>query len=332
MKTGLWHNFVTGTLVVLAVLSIVATTFLVWFQQTALNTNNFVSVVVTSTEDPRVISSISLRLSDQIITALDVENKLRELLPDRLDALAAPVAQALETGMADAVTNVLANPDVQQVWRGLLTTTHSGLIAFLRGDTANAQIVDGTLTLDVIGMAQVALERLQADGLLPDVQIPDTASTPQRQQILERLNAALNTRLPDDFGIVKIANAQRLQTASMLVQGIDVVAIAMVVISVVLSLLAIRWANRNYRALMWIVGGVVALVGLLMIGLSALGVRGGEAVEAPDGHALIGAFVVNLSNSFTDWLAIVVTVAVAVGVVATIWHFLFGRSNETAAA
>ena len=97
-----------------------------------------------------------------------------------------------------------------------------------------------------------------------------------------------------------------------------------------------RWRNGRgaliKRAVVSLVAGVVALVGLLMIGLNALGVRGGEAVEAPDGHALIGAFVVNLSNSFTDWLAIVVTVAVAVGVVATIWHFLFGRSNETAAA
>jgi len=328
VKTGIWHNFVTGLLVVLACLSIVATTFLVWFQQTALNTNNFVSIVATSTEDPQVTASIGLRLSDQIVTSLDLENRLRELLPDRLDALAAPVTQALEERMAEAVTNVLSNPDFQQAWRSILTTTHSGLVSFLRGDTTNVQIVDGTLTIDVIAVADVALERLKADGVIPDVEIPDTASTPARQEILDRLNDALNTSLPPDFGIVKIANASRLQTASTVVQGIDALAIAMVVVSLLLSLLAIRWANSNFRAIAWIVAGVATLAGLTMLGLTYLGDRGGQAVEEPDGHALIGATVVNLSASLTDWLAILVTVAVAVGVLATIWHFTFGRRRE----
>ena len=328
MKTGIWHNFVTGLLVVLACLSIVTTTFLVWFQQTALNTNNFVSIVATSTEDPQVTASIGLRLSDQIVTSLDLENRLRELLPDRLDALAAPVTQALEERMAEAVTNVLSNPDFQQAWRSILTTTHSGLVSFLRGDTTNVQIVDGTLTIDVIAVADVALERLKADGVIPDVEIPDTASTPARQEILDRLNDALNTSLPPDFGIVKIANASRLQTASTVVQGIDALAIAMVVVSLLLSLLAIRWANSNFRAIAWIVAGVATLAGLTMLGLTYLGDRGGQAVEEPDGHALIGATVVNLSASLTDWLAILVTVAVAVGVLATIWHFTFGRRRE----
>jgi len=331
VKTGLWHNFVTALLVVLASLSIVATGLFAWFQQAALNTNNFVAIVATSTEDPQVISSISLRLSNQIVTALDVEGRLVEILPDRLQALAAPVARALEERMAEAVTNVLSNPEVQQTWRSILTTSHSGLVSFLRGDTTNAQIVDGTLTVDLIGVANVALERLRADGVLPDtVQIPDTASTPQRQEILDRLSTALSTRLPDDFGIVKIADARRLQTASTVVQGIDVLVIALAVISILLALFAVRWANRNARAVAWMAGIVVALSALIMLGLSALGARGGEAVAAPDGHALIGAAVVNLSESLSDWLAILVTVAIAVVVLATIWHFTFGKDQETA--
>ena len=95
MKTGLWHNFVTALLVVLACLSIVATTFLVWFQQTALNTDQFVAIVATSTEDPQVIEFDQPPAGDQVVTALDVENRLLELLPDRLDRLAAPFAEAL---------------------------------------------------------------------------------------------------------------------------------------------------------------------------------------------------------------------------------------------
>ncbi len=330
MKTGLWHNFVTALLVVLASLSIVATGLFAWFQQTALNTNNFVAIVATSTEDPQVISSLSLRLSDQIVTALDVDGRLAEILPARLQALAAPVARALEERMAEAVTNVLSNPEVQQTWRSILTTSHSGLVSFLRGDTTNAQIVDGTLTIDLIGVANVALERLRADGVLPEtVQIPDTAST-QRQELLDRLSAALSTRLPDDFGIVRIADARRLQTASTVVQGIDVLVVALAVVSILLALFAVRWANRNARAVAWIAGIVITLSALIMLGLSALGARGGEALEAPDGHALIGAAVVNLSESLSDWLAILITVAIAVVVLATIWHFTFGRRQEAA--
>ena len=229
MKTGLWHNFVTALLVVLACLSIVATTFLVWFQQTALNTNQFVAIVATSTEDPQVIESISVRFSNQVVTALDVENRLVELLPDRLDRLAAPFTAALQEGISDAVTKVLSDPGFQETWRSLLTATHGGLLAFLRGDTTNAQIVDGTLTIDVIGVANVALEKLRADGVIPETTVlPDVSADPNRQAVLDRLSTALNTRLPEDFGIIKIANASRLQTASTLVQGIDVLAVVMV--------------------------------------------------------------------------------------------------------
>ena len=261
MKTGLWHNLITGLLVVLACLSIVSTTFLVWFQQTALNTNQFVTIVATSTEDPQVIDSISLRLSNQVVTALDVENRLVELLPDRLDRLAAPFAQALEDGIADAVTRVLTAPGFQETWRSLLTATHGGMLAFLRGDTTNVQIVDGTLTIDVIGVANVALERLRADGVIPETtEIPDTSAEPNRQAVLDKLSTALSTRLPDDFGIIKIADASRLQAASTLVQGIDILAVLMIFVSAGLGLLSIRWANRNWRAVLAIVAGVVAPV------------------------------------------------------------------------
>ncbi len=329
MKTGWWHNFVTSLFVVLACLSIVATTMLVWFQQTTLNTNQFVNIVATSTEDPQVVESISLRLSDQVVTALDVENRLTELLPDRLDPLAGRFALALEDRIAEAVSDTLSSPGFQETWRRLLTATHGGLVGLLRGEATNAQIVDGTLTIDVIGIANVAIERLRADGVIPEtIQVPDVSAEPNRQAVLDRLSTALNTRLPDDFGIIKVANASRLQTASTVVRFIDVLSIVMVLVSAGLTLLALRWANRNWRAALAVVTGVVAISALLMLALNFLSDGAAGVIEAPDGHALLAATVKNLADSFTDWLAILITASVAVGVLAVVWHFTFGRNAE----
>ena len=126
--------------------------------------------------------------------------------------------------------------------------------------------------------------------------MPDVSAEPNRQAALDRLSTALSTRLPEDFGIVKIANASRLQTASTLVQGIDIFVVVMAVVSVILGLLSLRWANRNWRAALSIVVGVVAISAVLMIALNFLSDGAAGVVEAPDGHALLAATVMNLAE------------------------------------
>ena len=65
-----------------------------------------------------------------------------------------------------------------------------------------------------------------------------------------------------------------------------------------------------------------------MLGLNFLSDGAAGVIEAPDGHALLAAMVLNLAGSLTDWLAILTTVSVAVGVLAVVWHFTFGRNAE----
>ena len=65
-----------------------------------------------------------------------------------------------------------------------------------------------------------------------------------------------------------------------------------------------------------------------MLALTFLSDGAAGVVEAPDGHALLAATVINLSDSLTDWLAILTTASVALGVLAVIWHFTFGRHAE----
>src|SRR5262245_3392235 len=113
---GLLHNTLTFILVIASWLLLVGSVLTVWLYGTALNTDRFVGTVTAATSDPVVLRATSERLSNQLIEGLDLEGRLVELLPDRLDRLAAPLVAAVESRMADVLDQVLSGEGAQDLW------------------------------------------------------------------------------------------------------------------------------------------------------------------------------------------------------------------------
>jgi hypothetical protein len=202
------------------------------------------------------------------------------------------------------------------VWDSVLGGLHSQLVSFLRGTSPSAEVSDGVLSVDLLVIIGNALERLQEDGVIEvDIQIPDMSADENREAFVARLNGALNRDLPEDFGTIRVANVQRLQAASSVVQTFDILVYVMPLLAALFTLLAIALAERRKRAVLWIVFGVELLLILALAATTYLGQGAAESIAAQDGPTLAIAIGGELSESLGGWIAAWVVAFALVGVV-----------------
>lgn len=323
MRGGFLHNLGAIVLGTIAGLAFVLTSVTMWLQQTVLVTDNFVGLVTAVTDDPQVIDSVSTRLSIQVVDRLEVETRLQNLLPDALDRLAVPVTNALRDRLAEASSNFLTSEQFQDGWRTVLTTVHRDLVAVLRGDTENVTISNGTLTIDLLGIAGKLVEQLQADGVIPsDIALPDFNVIDNREALIAELSSRLQAQIPPDFGQVHIANVNGLQTASTIVQQSDTALIVLAAITIVFTLLTFIWAHRRWRGLFVLAIFVEILLAIMLLALVATQGWATDVMAQPEGRVVAAAFVDKVTGSLFAWLAwTAVFVAIFAAIVAVIGAF-----------
>src|SRR3954471_7236258 len=188
-KRRLIHNLFVGVLVLLAGLSLAITAVAGWTHQTALVTDRFVGVVSAAIEEPQVATSLGERIADQVVTRLDLQQRLVNVLPPALDRLALPVTAAVQDRIAIATTNLLASPTFQEHLTGLLARLHAGFLNVVDGDAQFFTTTNGKLTLDLLAVIDTVITQLQADGILPTASdFPRFAEAADRTDFLNRLS------------------------------------------------------------------------------------------------------------------------------------------------
>ena len=99
---GRLRTVFVGFLVALSILFIPLTATVTWAHQTVLNTDRYVATVGPIASDPAVVDALATKITDQIYTAIDPEQKITEALnaipnaPKALDALAGPLANGIK--------------------------------------------------------------------------------------------------------------------------------------------------------------------------------------------------------------------------------------------
>lgn len=328
MKRHRVHNAVAVTLVVLASLSIGLTAVATWMHQTVLVTDRFVSVVSDVTSEPEVIDSVSLKLGAQVVAAIQLEQRLQNLLPDRLDRLAQPLTDTVEERITGATADLLSSETFQQRWEQALTRLHSSFLNLLHGEAQFVEVRDGKLTVDAVGLAQAVVAKLRDDGVLPpESQIPDFATTPERAEFVARLETALDTRLPDDFGQVPVADAAAIERMSAVLGKFDAVVIGLGVLSLILAAVAVWFAHRRVAALIWVLIGTEVVIGLVVLAMLVLQGAIADSIATPESHVLLGSFVDRLAQSLITWLAVI---AAVLALVAVPLAFLTRRTRNVA--
>ena len=238
----------------LASLLILLTTVAVWTHQVVLNTDRFTNLAGKVLAEPAVIDPLSARISDQVVTALDVQARLETRLPDAIKPLAGTLTLAVGSAIEQRLQVALLNPRIQAALQRTLAVTHAGIINLLRDKPDNVTVVDGYVTIQVFPVVGAALAELQAGGVIPaDITLPDLTSPDAPDVLAQRLQTALGVTLPPDFGTIQLVKADRLLAARSAVQAFDIIVVAMIILTVVLVALAL-WLARDRRRMVVYLG------------------------------------------------------------------------------
>ncbi|GAA1988868.1 hypothetical protein GCM10009718_28070 [Isoptericola halotolerans] len=208
-------------LIVAATLLAPAAVIAAWAERTLTDTDRYVSTVAPLADDPVVQSAVAGRITQELMTRLDVATLVHEAvgelqgtLDDReiaprataaLSALEAPLTNGVESFVRETADHLVTSPQFATLWAEANRTAHRQLVVVMQGaDGELLQVQDGQLTIQLAEVIDVLKERLAERGLDAARSIPsiDASFTLARStQLVDLQNrygqlVALGTWLP----------------------------------------------------------------------------------------------------------------------------------------
>ena len=316
------RRVLAGIALVLACLTILVTTVAVWAHQVAFNTDRFTSLVSNVIDDPAVTDPLAQKVSVQVVTALNVQGRIEQRLPDAMKPLAASITLTVQDAIANRLEQALENPRIQQALVRTISVAHAKVMNLLRDQSDAVQVVNGYVVVDVWPIVDSALAELQSMGIIPaDIQLPDLSEADIGAKLGPRLESALGITLPADFGTIQLMPADRLLTARTVVRVFDIVVILLIVLSVALVALAL-WLSTN-RRMMVIYLALGVIIAFLLARLTTNTVTSAVVGGIAD-QGLAGAVRTVVDTTVANLRQITVWILVATGIVA-IAAYLWGR-------
>jgi hypothetical protein len=269
----------------------------VWVNKQLLDTDVWVDQSTKMLQNDDVRHALALRLVDAAYSRGDVEARLEDRLPPRLEGLAPQIAAALRPAAVDAAEALLERPAVQKLWEEANRAAHSRLVDVLEGNDGGIVTTGGgDVVLDVGDL----VSRLRAElGITGTQRVPEEAS-------------------------ITIMRSDDLAAAQTYVRVIKVVSIFAAILIVVLFALAIWLAAGSRREVVR-----MAAWGLLAVGLILLVVRrlAGDAVidaiASPEGEPA-ARVVWTLSTSVMRDLGLAL---VTIGLLGLLWSLIAGGTR-----
>jgi hypothetical protein len=255
-----------GLLVVISSVLILLSTTVVWAHRTVLNTDVFVSTVGPVFSEPGVPAAVATRTSGELFTQLHVEDRLKSALPDKVSFAAGPITNATKGFFTGELTKVLASSRFQTFWTNTLRTTHEQVVAVLHGKSTKVlSTSNGYITLNTVPAINQALSRIS--GFVSDltgkhVTFPTITSAEAPPQAVAKLNKALGTNLPSNFGQITLVHSSSLNTVQHGVRAFDRLTILLPIITIILIALSLWISVSRRRTLIQLL--VVALLLLII--------------------------------------------------------------------
>lgn len=175
-----------GLLIVLAALTAIAGVVGVYAKAELLDTERYVATVAPLARDDDVTEAVADRLTDELMSALDIAGVSQQLVdalveqgaPEALDGFAGPIADGVRSFVHDQVTRVVESERFATVWDNANRTAHEELAAVLTGDDGGRLSVDDdTVYIDLGAVFAQVKQRLVDRGFTLVERVPDVSVT-----------------------------------------------------------------------------------------------------------------------------------------------------------
>jgi hypothetical protein len=250
-------------LVVLSCIGVVVTGLTWWSHYTLMNTDGFMKVVGPIAKDPQAIQNLSTYISDQVIQASDLQQRLTDALPSQLQVLAGPLTGYVEGLITTGTTKVLSSQQAYDLWLKIVEKGHEQVVAMLRGEntTLYAQGDNVTLnTLPLISQVLVWVDQHLPSGLAGKFNPPVIEPGTDPQAGIQEVANWAGKPLPSDFGQVILMQSDALGPIQTAVQWFDRLVWILPLITAALIAVTIWLSRRRARTAMAIgIGAAIAI-------------------------------------------------------------------------
>jgi hypothetical protein len=281
-RTGWLRQTTAALLVALACVVLVASVVGLWARRNFLDTERFVDRAGPLIEEPAVQDALSARLTEQLMVLVDPEALFEEVLPERGQVLAVPLANAIEGFVGDQVDTFIASDAFERLWVGALGVAHEGSVNLLRGESEVVTSEDGQITLNLLPVVNAVLARITARSpeiLGREVDIPDVTVDEIPAAAITRIEGALGVELPDDFGQFTVYDEGKLAAVQDAISLFDRLVVVLLPLGVVLAGLALWLSHRRRRTLLQLAVGLA--LGMVLIRRVGFRVQDEVAVLPP---------------------------------------------------
>jgi hypothetical protein len=225
------------TLLVVSGLLLLLTSFAVWVNRVALNTQAFTDTSSELLADDAIRLAVATRAVDQLYEAVDVQAEVEDQLPDDLKSLSGPAAAGLRQLSYQVIYRALEQPRLQNLFSTAVEQAHKTLVNVLSGGGDVTSTSGGVVSLD---LSQIVLETADRIGI--------------RSQVEDKL--------PADVGNIEILRSDQLNTAQNAFELLKTLAWLLPFLTLVAIGLAF-WVARERRRAVRGIGIVILVIGAL---------------------------------------------------------------------
>jgi len=311
-------------------------------------------------ESEAVQTLVADQIADALIDALDLENRMETALSDAedrlvsgigsaldlsdtaisvlqrvdlgLSSLASPVAAGVEARIREVVTKVVTSPDGEELLLDVIQVSHEKIVLLLRDETDQLPLVvveEGEVRVNLVPLMAEVLRRTVNEGIDLvgiDREIPAFDSAEDADASIAKLASFLGRDLPPDFGQVRIASEESLQTAQNLASAFDRATWYLVIAALVLATLAVVLTQPLWQGLVRV--GIAAAVAVAAgwIATETFAAYLPSAASSPEGGAAVNDVAQAVVNSMTGFAVVMILL----GIVVAAGGFWMSRRTMTA--
>jgi hypothetical protein len=269
--------------------------------------------------DPAVQVALADRLTKQISSVIDPAKLFKEVLPERGQALAVPLAGAVTGFVHDRVLQFVQSDQFEKLWTEAIRKAHATAVAILNGEHPPFVVTrNGVVSLDVLPMINAILAAISAaspDLFGHDVQLPEIRATDDPDSAINKLATALDVQLPKDFGLIQVYDRSQLDAVQEGLHLFDRFVVVLVVVSLLCAIAAMVFTRRRRRTLVWLSVGLI--LGMVLLRRASFRIQDDVAALPPTAGGQDAAGVVLSSfldplTTFALWASVVALVVLAI--------------------
>jgi hypothetical protein len=188
----------------------------IWIDRQLLSTDNWTSSSSQLLQEQPIRNQTAAFLADELYERVDVEAEIRAALPPRAQVLAEPAAGFLRDRVELRAREMLARPEVQQLWENANRAAHELLLRVLEGGGPIVSTTGGVVVLDLKALLAELEERTGLGGRAGERLPPEAAQiTVLRSDQLDTAQEVAN--LLDGLPVVLVGLSLLLFGAALLV-------------------------------------------------------------------------------------------------------------------